>query len=138
MKLATFIILLFCAFLISISAALLYYSSLVLDVQYIPMDLRVSTVVGINADTDALHFGKVTSPGGGDRFIVISNDYQLPLTVLISSSGRLKSWVSLNESRFILGPSEKHGVKVSVNLPAGVEQGVYNGTLKILFRRLIV
>ena len=138
MKPVTFTLLLLCVLLLSVSLALLYYSSRIFDVQYIPMDMKVSTVGGINADSDAIHFGKVTSPGGGDRYIVVSNAYTQPLTVFISASGNIKPWVSLNETRFTLEPSEKRGIKVSVNLPAGVEQRTYNGTLKIIFRKPLI
>jgi hypothetical protein len=138
MKIVPFITLLVCALLASISLGVFYYTSLVYNVQYIPLDMKVSTVGGINADTDALHFGKVTSPGGGDRYIIVSNDYNVPLAVLLSARGNITTWLSLNESRFILDPAGKRAIKVSMNLPSGVEQGTYNGTLKILFRRLLI
>lgn len=138
MKKNIFILSLIFALLAGTFIAILYYSSLIYDVAYISMDIKISDHPGINVDSDALHFGKATSPGGADRYILVSNDYALPLKVMITSRGELSSWINLNESSFILEPAETRSIKVSAEIPSGVSYGNYTGTLKILFRKLII
>ena len=66
------------------------------------MDVIVSDHIGFNLDTDALHFGRVTSPGWAGRELVISHDNEKPTRVDISVFGDISNWVYLNKSSFVL------------------------------------
>ena len=102
------------------------------------MDVIVSDHYGLNLDTDALHFGRVKTPGGADRAIIISNTYEKPVKVLISTRGEIRDWVFINESRFILNPDEVRNVTFSLNVPENIAQGNHTGTVKIIFERVLI
>ncbi len=139
MKSLNFMLLLICtAFLGSLLAISFYSFYLVYDVKYLPMDVKVSNHYGLNLDTDAVHFGRVTTPGGAGRSVIIANTYDKPVEVLVSSSGKIASWLTINESRFIMGPGANREVMLTLDLPSNISYGNYTGTLKILFKRVLI
>jgi hypothetical protein len=119
--------------------AVLFYSYyLVYDIQLVPMDAKIGNTNALNLDTDALHFGKVQTPGGAGRAVLIANNHNRPLSVLVSVDGELAQWVTLNESRFIMNPTQTREVMLSLDLPSNITFGNYTGTIKLLFMRRLI
>jgi len=139
MKTTVLILLLICFLLVGATASALFYTSYMLyEVKELPMAVKVSDHVGFNITTDVLQFGGVTSPGGSDRTITVTNSFDQKLKVHISSYGYINGWVTAKNSSFVLEPGSQQKVMLSIDIPPGVELGDYTGTLRITFTRPII
>lgn len=137
MKKINLILILVLSIVISIFATTLVYNIfIVYEAQEILMDIKVGDHIGLNLDTDALHFGISMSPGSAARDIIVSNDHNISLRVDIRPAGKIADWVLVKENNFVLKPGEKKNVEFEVNVPKDVEVGLYEGVLRIFFRRV--
>jgi uncharacterized membrane protein len=138
MKTSVLVLLLVCFLLVGATAAALFYTNYVLyDVKELPMAVKVSNHIGFNLTTDVLQFGRVTSPGSSDRWVIIANSFDQKLMVHISGGGYIGKWVTAENRTFVLEPGTQENVKMSINVPPDVPEGDYSGTLRITFTRLI-
>jgi hypothetical protein len=115
--------------------AWIYTGYVIVDVMEIPMDIKVMNKVGLNADVDALHFGKNFQGGTGTRRITIRNTINDDIRVSISNEGNFSSWISLSDNHFTLGPGENLTVFYSVDVPVDAQFGEYSGVSKVVLRR---
>jgi hypothetical protein len=139
MKTAVFVLLLVCFILVGATGAALFYTNYILyDVKELPMAVEVSNHFSFNLTTDVLQFGKLTSPGGNDRSIIVANSFGQKLNVQISSYGDLGKWVTVKNATFVLEPGSQQNVMVSIDVPVGVDEGDYTGTLRITFTRALI
>ena len=128
-----------CFFLLGVSAAILFYTQYVIyDIKEIPMDVRVSDHPGFNLNSDKLHFGRTTSPGNAERGITVTNQYTEPLMVTIQTYGDIGGWVYIKDYTHLFEPNESRAVMLGVNVPPGRSYGDYNGTITVLFSRVLI
>lgn len=100
------------------------------------MHLRVSDHYGINTDTDKLYFGRVPPLGVAEREIYLHHEYRKPLKISIIASGKLAEWLTIPENNFMLDGYYNKTIKLSVTPPADTEFGIYEGHLRILFKKI--
>ncbi len=139
MKTKNLIALIFLFAFIGASLTFFLYSFLVIDlVRTIPMDIELHPdSYGINADTDALHFGRVALFTGAyaTKFMKISNYEKHPSFVSISFSGEMADWVEVSENYFVLEPKEERELAFKANIPQDAQPGDYTGEAKIVMKR---
>jgi hypothetical protein len=134
-----FFLIVFLFLVVGAAIGILFYANyMIYDVRDIPASVLVSNHVGFNLTTDMLHFGRLTSPGGSERFMVISNDYSQKLRVQIYSYGDIGDWIYSKEPIFILEPHTQKQVTVGVNVPDGIPEGPYSGTIRLVFTRMLI
>ena len=139
MKTSVLVLLLMCFLLVGATAAALFYSCYVLyDVKELPMAVKVNDHIRFNITTDVLQFGGVTSPGGSDRSIIVANHLDQKLMVHIFGYGYIAKWVTAKNSTFVLEPGSQQNVMMSIDVPEGVDDGDYTGTLRIMFTRILI
>lgn len=128
-----------CFLLVGISAAILFFTEyMVYDTILMPMDVKVSQNIGFNLDTDQLHFGGTQTPGSAYRKITVENKYSQPLRVTLIPEGPLGSWVSAEDFEPIFNPGERRNITMNLAVPSGVPYGDYNGTIRIIFTRVLI
>jgi hypothetical protein len=135
-KLLKIIIILSVVFILSALAANMLISSLLIfDVQETKMDIKVieENVVGLNIDTDAIHFGKVQRGAEGIRNITVTNDDSRPHLIQAKAYGNISGFVYMSENNFVLGSHEARNLSVMARPPIDAALGYYDGTLQILF-----
>ncbi|MFC2136037.1 hypothetical protein ACFLTH_15590 [Bacteroidota bacterium] len=122
MKLKRFIMLLVVVLLLSATATLLYYSYFkaeeVVDIEWAPYSFHISNHVGLVGDRDAVKFGGIMPGGSGERGINVSNDFDFPVKIRITTKGEKSDWITIKENNFILEPHTSKEVKLRVNIPA--------------------
>jgi hypothetical protein len=100
-----------------------------------PMEVYVDSTVGVNVDTDAVHFG-IVPPGSssGRRMTVTAGGFRTLVT--FESSGDIAEWVTVSENGFLLEPGGNRTVMIDVAIPDDVVPLAYrSGTLRIVFRK---
>jgi hypothetical protein len=115
-----------------------YYLFVLIQVKTIPMDVTIADKVGFNAGTDALHFGTVYAGGESYRSVFVMNNNSFPVTVMVINSGSLSHFVDVDSDRFALAPYTNASIGYTCALPADAKQGLYNGTSKIIVRRVLL
>ncbi|MBU0758412.1 MAG: hypothetical protein KKF44_10165 [Nanoarchaeota archaeon] len=113
----------------------IYFNIYLVKVENIEMDLIVKNNVGININTDALHFGGAPPSGSAERGIDIKNDYSFPLLVTIKTSGELAPLVVVSKNNFLIQPGEKTEVMFFATVPKDYELGKYTGSIRIELKR---
>lgn len=137
MKKNKFILLVIIIILAGIGLTNLFYSFyIVKEVRIVDMDFSVGEKVGINIDTDALHFGTNFPKGSSMRNMIISHEHDCPLKVSIKLYGDFASWMSVSDNDFILDPGESRKISFSVSVPEDAPFGDYSGFAKIIFKRV--
>src|SRR3989338_5792761 len=142
--------------LILLVAALIFFSGFMLfhtfyvidDVNIFDADVYVSDgKVGINTDTDALHFGIVPKgASSGLRFMDINNTREYPVKVTFLAQGELKGWfvsqIKYDNGTIKVGPTFllEPGATERVSLlvmpgPESVPGGKYYGKIKVLVQK---
>jgi len=109
------------------SALSVYYGFFFLKITEIDMDMTVADKIGINADTDALHFGRCFPGAESRRRIFISNKNDFPVVVNLRTEGSLAKWVSVEETEFILNPYQNNSIDFVASPPQNAEFGTYEG-----------
>ncbi len=89
-------------------------------------------MLGLNADTDGLHFG-VISPGiAAMRKVTIQHSDDAAVEVRME--GELASWTSISPAEFNLSAGETGEVAFEVNVPNYALPGNYSGTAVFCIR----
>jgi hypothetical protein len=119
----------------SFAAFYFLFQAPVYDVIEYPMEVYVDNIVGVNVQTDVVHFG-IVPPGGssGRDMTVTAGDF--PTIVTFESTGDIAPWVSVSENGFRLSPLQNRTVTIDVNVPDDIVPLAYrSGTLRIIFRK---
>jgi uncharacterized membrane protein len=99
----------------------------------IPMKIEVSDKIGLTTETEILNFGKARPGDDGIRRVEIKNPDNSPVTAYFFPQGDLKNWVK--KEPIYLNKHESKNVTISAKIPANTEFGVYEGVLKVVFKR---
>jgi len=122
--------------LFSIGLTGIFYSLyMIKEVKEVDMLLKVSDVVGLNTDSDAIKFGIVPPAGIGTRTFILKNDYEIPLKTYIEISGDIKPFIRLEDNYFWLNPGEQKEIKIYADVPKDAEFGEYKGKMRVLLKR---
>jgi hypothetical protein len=119
----------------SFAAFHLLFQVPVYDVIEYPMEVYVDNIVGVNVETDVVHFG-IVPPGGsaGREMTVTAGDFDTIVT--FESSGDIAPWVSVSENGFPPSPLQNRTVTIDVSVPDDIVPLAYrSGTLRIIFRK---
>lgn len=100
------------------------------------MDVKVADKIGINLDTDAIHFGgAVTGKGGGSsRNFTYTNREPTTRIITFELQGDMAKWVSISKMRLRLKANQSEELTASVNVPADASEGNYIGILRVTSR----
>jgi hypothetical protein len=115
----------------------IYVNYVFVEIKVIPMDIKVMNKVGLNSDTDALHFGKNFQGGAGMRMIQLTNNNDVPVRVNIVNKGNFSTWVTISENYSKILPGENSSIYYYVNVPIDAQLGYYNGTSTVIIRRML-
>jgi hypothetical protein len=138
MKTKEIIILSILILIISCGLTVIFYSFYIIkDVKKITMDLIVddSGIVGVNSDTDGLHFGTVPRKGSSTRRMIINHKENYPVYVSIHAYGPFLEWLNISDYNLYLEPNEDREIKFTVKVPENADSGIYNGTVIVVTRR---
>ena len=101
------------------------------------MDVTIGEHLGMNIDTDALHFGMIAKNGCANRNIIVKHQYDSPAKVVINVIGELEGWTVIEENDFILNKDSERKIEFKVCAPGDAILGKeYTGTARIVFKRL--
>jgi len=115
----------------------LYYGVYLVEVEDFPMDFHVGTRIGMNADTDALHFGTTLKGSKSSRKLFVHNNNDFPVVFAIYVDGNFSDWVELNQNMFELAPATNTSVSFVVTAPEDADYGRYEGIATVKVRRSI-
>ena len=103
MKIIKLFLLLMVGVIISTLLTYKFYNSYIIENSYeLGMEVKVDDHFGLNADTDALKFGRLMPGTSALRSIFVGNNATFPLKVAIFKSGQMKDWVKVSENNFVL------------------------------------
>jgi hypothetical protein len=121
------------------SSYLLLQNFLVFEAHEVRMDITVvdGILMGVNTDTDALHFSKIVRGSEGLRNITLDNGDIRPHLVQIKTFGNISGFIYVSENSFVMGPHTRKNVTVTAKVPADAQLGRYEGTLQAIFINMI-
>jgi hypothetical protein len=107
----------------------------ILGIKIVPIDVQVTneSLLGFNADTDALHFGTLSARGSGTRKTTVVTAERA--VVVIKTEGAAGKWVRVSENNILIEPNERHDIIFELTVPEGTSPGAYNGTATITYHR---
>ncbi len=121
-----------------IIAYAIYSQYIVVEVREIGMDMMVMDHIGVNAASDALHFGGVKpGEGSGVRDFMVHNPYDFSIITTAYLSGEMTSWVTISQNGVVIGPGEDAKMKFTATPPATAEYGNYTGKVILVHRRVL-
>jgi len=118
----------------SLAAYFLYNDLTTENIIILNMSVRVDDHFGLNADQDALKFGRLMPDTAGERKIIIENNASHQLTVSILKEGTISGWVTISDNNFIMAPDETKIVTFVIHAPE-VDYGDYQGTVTVIFKK---
>lgn len=119
------IIILIIIFLITFA----YYNQGTADI--IKFDYNVGDNIGINADSDKLHFGTGLPGSYLERILFMESEYRSIVTIKSS-----REEVYPSEAEFVIDKEESKKIKLIASIPPDAEKGIYKGKVTIYQRRL--
>lgn len=108
-------------------------SYLMVGAKEIPATVTIGSELGFNVDTDKLYFGTIVPGGFAERSLDLDSIECKKCLAVISKKGELAKWLSLSANRFIIKKGERKSIDVKLNVPTETNEGVYNGTLRVVF-----
>lgn len=126
MKRSRFLLILFSLFILGITLVFSFYSWNLVERKVMSIDLGiVEGASGFNADTDALHFGKVSKGGKSTRQVTIEpiRDGRLRITV----DGVVAPWIAVDKNDLQLSKGEPVTLSFVAQIPLDAELGEYSG-----------
>ncbi len=125
-------------FLVCLAAAYFYLTG-VFEYEIIKMDVAIGDYVGVNLDTDAVHFGAVDAMRSGEltREVVITNSAEAPKKIYLFKTGKISRWIAYSETAFLINPGQNETIAVKFTVPAaGISKGNYSGNLIAVSRKI--
>ena len=108
-----------------------YQSAKIYSIKELKMDIIIGNYIGLNTDTDSIHFGTTLPGTSANREIVLNTDKNI--TVNLKLSGNISSFIKIPENNFILSKNMQKSIKLTSVIPLNAAKGVYTGILKITF-----
>lgn len=108
-----------------------YQSAKIYSIKELKMDIIIGNYIGLNTDTDSIHFGTTLPGTSANREIVLNADKEM--LVNLKLSGNISSFIKIPENNFILSKNMQKSIKLTSVIPLNATKGVYTGILKITF-----
>lgn len=105
-----------------------------LETRIIPaaFTLTDQNTVGIDVNTTLLTFGRVPFGGLSKRYVEVKNDYPHPITVRISATGNITSYLFLEKNDIVFQPGEVKNITIAIN-PNNGTYAAYDGEVAFTF-----
>lgn len=137
MKLGKFLVLLVVVVMLSVSITYilykLYHKEVIINEFDMDITVTAEGIVGLNVDTDAIHFGIVPLGGGSTRRINVSNSEDYDVFIYLEKDySVLSSLVRIDPNYFVLKSNENKRVDVAVRIPKDFEPGNYTGKVTVM------
>ncbi len=137
MKLTKFLVLLIIVIWLSVSITYVsykgYYKERVINEFEMDITITASKFVGLNVDTDAIHFGVVPLGGGSSRRINLTNSKDYDVLVYVEKDdSELSSLVYIDPNYFTLEANENKRVEIGVSVPEDFTPGNYTGKVRVI------
>ena len=97
----------------------------------------VSDHSGFDLNKTALTFGLIKPGFTSSRTANITNNFEMPVLVIIKANGDLSEFLIVSENEFILSPNEEKKLSFSVFLPKDILIKDYKGHVTIIFKRIL-
>ena len=118
-----------------ITIAVSFWQYGISEIREIPMSFAVEHTTGINTDTDAIYFGSAPRGSSGRRTIHIESDEDRMVTA--TALGNISAVVTISENNFLVGPGNRKTLELVATAPMDDPYiTTYNGTLRLIFRRI--
>lgn len=86
--------------------------------------------VGLNVDTDALHFGMFRPTQGSTRSVNITNSMDFPVRVrVIKDKNHISDWISVSRTELVLKEKASEQVTFTCTVPEAQPEGNYTGSV---------
>ena len=137
MKLKKFLVLLITMIVIATSLTYVgyksYYKKIIVSEFDMDITIPVEDMVGLNVDTDAIHFGIVPKGGGSTRHVNLTNSEDYGVFIYIEKDDSLlSSIVRIDPNYFTLESNGLESIDVAVSVPVDFEPGNYTGHVKVI------
>jgi hypothetical protein len=121
---------------VSFVAFIIIDTGRVIQVNKFSMDIRVinSSVMGMNVDPGAFHFGALSAGRSARRELWIRN-VEEDAIVIISKRGLMAQWVG-NPNDFIIRKGENKNISFSISVPKDAKLGNYTGEVFVVLKRI--
>ena len=83
----------------------IYVSNIPMMVQTVPRDGNIS--LGIDTGREKLNFGIVNVETPVRKKLDFSNDQQVPVKVIMTTSGNMSEYMAIKKPKFVMGPGTK-------------------------------
>jgi len=132
----SFILVILAVILTSTATSFLMDRSRIIQADEYPMDVKVTDngIIGINVDSDGLHFGSPGRGGSSEREIIVNN-VQEDVLATITKSGEIAGWVS-SPKNVIIKKGEETSLVFSINIPLNASLGNHTGKAVIVLRKM--
>jgi len=128
-------ILIFIGIIVGVSLALTYYSLFTIqEIRTIDADLNVNDYVGLNADTDALHFGTIRPGGSGIRSVHLKNTHSSAIEVNIFVKGDISKLVVFQKKYNIAFNTTKN-IAFTAKVPQNAQFRNYSGVAVFVIKK---
>ena len=129
------LLLLFAVLLLGVGLTLIaYYQFYLVEYHTIPVDFKVARGVGgLDADTDALHFGTLTPGGLGKRNMLVTPARDARLVV--SFSGQAAPFMTVQPDNVRVEKGVPLRLNFTLAMPANATPGNYTGEARFYFYR---
>ncbi|MBI2136836.1 hypothetical protein HYU06_07225 [Candidatus Woesearchaeota archaeon] len=116
-----------------------FYLTNIFEYEKIKMDVTVGDHIGLNLNSDAVHFGTIDIKKTGEitREVVITNSVKVPKKIYLFKTGSISRWISPPKTAFLINPWQNETIAIKLSIPAaGVSKGNYSGNLIIISKKI--
>lgn len=127
-------IILFTLAILVIGCTFFFYSNYyLLDYKEVKADFHIEErTAGINADTDALHFGGIPLKGYSKRSITLTSKDDSRVSISFDPP---VDWLSVDKNDFLLKQGEQTSIEFLAKPISGEVNETFNTTVKVYFYR---
>ncbi len=108
----------------------------IIHIETVHMDVTVGDSIGINTDTDALHFGTIQPGGRGMRPMMVENSHPFPVSVRPLLTGELEEYAWTEPKEVTIKSGESERIEIVLILPVDLPKRNYSGTASFIFKRV--
>ncbi|MEK6952162.1 MAG: hypothetical protein AABX29_04035 [Nanoarchaeota archaeon] len=101
--------------------------------QNFEVKVKVDDVVGIALDNKTLNFGTVPNGSNAFKYIDFVNKDDSKKYIYITSQGKVKNWIFVENNGFYLSPKTNKTIKIELFIPKDTRMGEYTGKMKVTF-----
>jgi hypothetical protein len=108
------------------------YQSRIISINYVNTSIEVvSYGMGINADRDALKFGRVMPGSGGQRELFLNSTREARVEVTVF--GEMSDFLTVDKNDFIVQPNKQDKILFTLEIPGNATPKNYTGTIQVIF-----